>query len=107
SSIQALVLMGEYERASQAAGRAREIFQSLGDERRLARLDINIANLYHRQDRFPEALASYRSAYEKLLPYKDAEAIGVALHNMAVCLIMLDDFQAALDTFRDAQKICE
>jgi CHAT domain-containing protein len=107
SSIQALVLMGEYERAFTAAERAREIFQNSGDERRLARLEINIANLHHRQDRFPEALACYRSAYMKLLPYKDAEGIGVALHNMAVCLIMLDDFQAALDTFRDAQKICE
>ena len=107
SSIQSLALSGEYTRALAAAERAREIFGSLGDDRRLARLEINIANLHHRQDRFAEALACYETAYRNLLPYKDAEGIGVALHNMSVCLIMLDDFQTALDTFREAQKICE
>jgi tetratricopeptide (TPR) repeat protein len=107
SSIQALVLAGDYERARAAADKARGIFLGLQDDRRLARLEINIANLHHRQDRFPEALASYELAYRKLVPYKDVEGIGVALHNMSVCLIMLDDFQTALSTFRDAQKICE
>ena len=107
SSIQTLVLTGEYARALAAADKAREIFRTLGDDRRLARLEINIANLYHRQDRFAEALASYELAYRKLLPYKDAEGIGVALHNMSVCQIMLDDFQTALVTFGEAKKICE
>jgi CHAT domain-containing protein/tetratricopeptide (TPR) repeat protein len=107
SSIQALVLRGEYTRALAAADKAREIFRSLEDYRRLARLEINIANLHHRQDRFAEALACYESAYRQLLPYKDAEGIGVALHNMSVCLIMLDDFQTALETFQAARGICE
>ena len=108
SSIQALVLRGEYARALAAADKAREIFRSLEDYRRLARLEINIANLHHRQDRFAEALACYESAYRQLLPYKDAEGIGVALHNMSVCLIMLDDFQKALeDSFKAARGICE
>ena len=98
SSIQSLSLLGEYKRASLAADRARKIFESLADEHRLARLDINVANMYHRQDRFAEAVSLYRHAYEQLLRFRDSEAIGAALHNMAVCLIMLNDFDEAVRT---------
>jgi tetratricopeptide (TPR) repeat protein len=106
SSIQPLLLLGEYERASVAAARAREIFQALGDGWRIARLEINLANIMHRQDRFAEALASYERAYQELLPHKDTEGVGVALHNMAVCLIMLNDFERALACYRRVRKVC-
>ncbi len=59
---------------------------------RLARLDINVANIYHRQNRYAEALTAYERSYQQLLPHRDMEGIGGALHNMAVCLIALDDF---------------
>ena len=39
-----------------------------GDTLRLARLELNVANIYHRQDRFAEALAAYEHAYRQLLP---------------------------------------
>jgi tetratricopeptide (TPR) repeat protein len=63
SSMQPLHLMGEYNRAFAAAERARKIFASEGDSWRLARLDINLGNIYYRQDRFDEALASYERAF--------------------------------------------
>ena len=107
SSIQPLALLGEYERALQVAERARRIFDSIADPWRMARLEINIANIYHRQDRFPEALASYERAYQQLLPHKDAEAMAVALHNISVCLIVLNDFDRALETYRRAREVCE
>jgi tetratricopeptide (TPR) repeat protein len=107
SSIQPWLLLGEYDRASSAAARAREIFRSLGDDWRIARVELNVANILHRQDRFAEALAAYEGAYEELLPHKDAEGIGVALHNMAVCLIMLNDFERALACYGRVQKLCE
>ena len=75
SCIQPLALLGEYEKAFQAAERARKIFLQTSDRWRAARLEINIANIHHRQDRFQEALASYQRAYEELLQYKDIEAI--------------------------------
>ncbi len=106
SSIQSLILLGEYSRALAAADRAREIFETLGDDRRLARLDINVANIFHRQDRLVEALDVYERAYTRLLPYQDAEAIGVALHNQAVCLIVLNDFDRALATYARAREHC-
>src|SRR6266849_10543406 len=44
SSVQPLILLGEYDQAFHAADRAREIFARLDDQRRLARLEINVGN---------------------------------------------------------------
>ncbi|MGI8962061.1 MAG: CHAT domain-containing protein [Bryobacteraceae bacterium] len=107
TSIQSLALLGEYVAAFSAADKAREIFNSLGETSRLARLEINIANIYHRQNRFSEALAAYERAYQQLLPDRDMEGIGVALHNMAVCLIALDDFRGALEAYQRVRSFCE
>jgi CHAT domain-containing protein/predicted negative regulator of RcsB-dependent stress response len=107
TSIQPLILLGEYSRAEEAAARAREIFAREGDDLRLARLELNVGNIYHRQDRFAEALTAYEQAYERLLPHKDVEGIGVALHNMAMDLISLNDFPRALETHRRARAFCE
>src|SRR5881398_3535558 len=106
-SIQPLILLGEYDQAFHAAERARAIFTRLDDQRRLARLEINVGNIYHRQDRFEESIAHYERAYEGLLPYKDVEGIGVVLSNMAVCLISLNDFPRALATYQRARAFCQ
>ena len=107
TSIQPLILLGEYRRALEAARKAREIFAREGDELRLARLELNVGNIYHRQDRFAEALAAYEESYARLLPHRNAEGIAVALHNMAVCLISLNDFPRALETHRRARAYCD
>ena len=105
-SIQPLILLGEYERAHAAAERARKIFTAAKDAVRLARLDINVGNIFHRQDRFSEALDCYQRAYSQLLPDKDTEGLIVALHNAAVCLIMLNDYEKAESTYEKAYKLC-
>src|SRR5579872_5205169 len=46
SAIQPLILIGEYDKAFQAADRAREIFTRLAEPWRLARLDINVGNIF-------------------------------------------------------------
>jgi tetratricopeptide (TPR) repeat protein len=107
SSIQPLALLGDYARAFEAAERARAIFLQFNDDLRMARLEINVANIHHRQDRFREALASYQRAYERLLPHNDTEGIAAALHNMAVCLIGLNDFDEALRVYRRARELSE
>ena len=106
TSIQPLILLGEYDQAFHAAERAREIFTRLDDQRRLARLEINVGNIYHRQDRFEESIAHYERAYQGLMPYKDVEGIAVVLSNMAVCLISLNDFPRALATYQRARSFC-
>jgi CHAT domain-containing protein len=106
SSIQPMILVGEYDQAFQAVERAREIFSRLADPWRLARLEINVGNIYHRQDRFEESIANYERAYRNLMPYKDSEGIAVVLSNMAVCLISLNDFPRALATYQRARAFC-
>jgi CHAT domain-containing protein/tetratricopeptide (TPR) repeat protein len=107
SSIQPMILLGEYDKAFQAAERARGIFARLNDPWRLARLEINVGNIYHRQDRFEESIAHYERAYRGLMPYKDTEGIAVVLSNMAVCLISLNDFPRALATYQGARSFCQ
>lgn len=105
SSIQPFLLLGQYDRALQAAEAARILFQRIGDLRRLGHVEINVGNIYHRQDRFEEGLACYERAYEMLLPHRDSEGLAVALYNMAVCLITLNDFPRALATYQRAREM--
>jgi CHAT domain-containing protein/tetratricopeptide (TPR) repeat protein len=107
TSIQPLILLGEYQRAEEAAVRARDIFTREKDELRLARLEINVGNIYHRQDRFAEALRCYEQAYEQLVAFKNVEGVAVALGNMAMCLITLNDFPRALETHQRARAFCQ
>ncbi len=106
-SLQPMILLGEYDRALAAAERARAIFAALGEGRRIARLDINVGNIFHRQDRLEEALACYERAYEFLRTGDDHEAIAAVLSNLAVCLIALNDFPRALETYQNAREFCE
>lgn len=101
--IQPRIMIGEYDRSFEAAERAQRILQKLGDERRLARLENNIGNIYHRQDRFAEALAHYEDAYNRLLPYSDSEELTISLNNMSMCLISMNDFSKALATYERAK----
>src|SRR3984893_11868816 len=106
NSIQPLILLGEYDRAVPASERARQIFTQLGEERRLASLDNNVGNIFHRQDRFEEALAQYERAYKALSAFGDWEHVAVTLHNMAMCLINLNDFPRSLECYQKARDLC-
>ncbi len=105
-SIQPHILLGEYDKAFGAAEDAKKIFRQLGDDKRWAHVEINVGNIYHRQDRFEEGLACYERAYEMLLPFRDSEGLAVALYDMAVCLITLNDFPRALATYQRAREMC-
>jgi len=106
-SIQPMLLLGEYDRAFAAAERARQIFAAEGNAWRLARLEINVGNIYHRQDRFHEASVCYERAYLGLMDEKDAEGIAAVLSNMATCYISLHAFSKAIDAYRKAREFCE
>jgi CHAT domain-containing protein len=106
TSLLPLGLLGEYDRAFQIADRARQIFSAQENTWRLARLDINVGNIFYRQDRFTEALEHYERAYRQLQTCKDAEGLGVVLSNLAVCYISLNKFSQALSTYQDARSFC-
>ena len=106
SSIQPLILVGEYERAFAASQHAREIFTRLGEGKRLASLENNVGNIFHRQDRFDEALAHYERAYQALADYHEWEHAAVALSNVAMCLVGMNDFPRSLDCYQRARELC-
>jgi CHAT domain-containing protein/Tfp pilus assembly protein PilF len=103
--IQPHIMLGNYDRAFAAANRAQKLFVQLKDERRLARLENNIGNIFHRQDRFDEALEHYEHAYRRLLPYDDSEELIISLNNMSMCLISMNDFAQALATYNRAKEL--
>jgi CHAT domain-containing protein/predicted negative regulator of RcsB-dependent stress response len=106
-SIQPHILLGEYDEAFSASEQARALYVELGEDWRLARLEINTGNIFHRQDRFEEALSCYERAYQGLLNRQDAEGLAIVLGNLAVCLVSLNDFGRALQTFERARSVCE
>ncbi|HJX84665.1 MAG TPA: tetratricopeptide repeat protein, partial [Candidatus Angelobacter sp.] len=107
TSIQPLLLLGQYEEAFAAAADARKIFECSGNRWRIARLDINVGNIYHRQDRFAEALACYQRAHQEFLLHSDTEATAAVLSNIATCQITLNEFASALATYEEARAFCE
>ena len=106
ASIQPLILTGQYGRAFSAAERARQIFLAEGNEWRLARLDLNVGNIFQRQGRFTEALEFYERAHRYFItnPEQDPEALATALHNVAMCLGVLNDFPRAVATHQQARR---
>lgn len=107
--IQPLILCSKYERALSAAERARRIFIGENNEWRAARVDLNAGNIFQRQGRYGEALDYYQRAREFFAadPERDPEAYAVALHNVATCLVLLNDFHRAEKFFEEARRFAE
>jgi len=105
ASVQPLLLLGRYDDARHAADRARELFLADGDQVRLARLDIMIGNLLHRQDRFAEAMTHYEEAHQALSSLGDADGLLTVIHNKAVTLTVLNDFHAARAAYEEARRL--
>ncbi len=106
SLVMPLAMLGQYERSLACAASARAMFERLGEIARIARLEINLGNVYHRQDRFPEALQCYVSALGGIDSRQDPEACAVILSNQATTLISMNRFGEALETYRRARDFC-
>jgi CHAT domain-containing protein len=105
SSIQPLILRGQYDLALAAAEEAQAIFEKQGNRWRFARVELNLGNIYDRQDRVEDALKCYEQAYKylSLRPEEDPEGVAAALHNMAVSYVRVNDFRRALTTYQRAR----
>ena len=106
SGVQSLIHSGEYERALEWAAVAGESFRRFGDRLRLARLELNVGSILARQDCFHQALEHFRSAHEGFLEVGSPQDIGLSLCVLAVCQQDLNDLEAALETYRQAQEHC-
>lgn len=105
--LQSLIYDGQYDRVFLLEKKARAIFTEHGDELRLSRLDINMGNVLYRQDRFQEALEYYERAYRGLLVHGEPMDIALALRNMEVCYISLNEFEKAEGAHELTVRHCE
>jgi tetratricopeptide (TPR) repeat protein len=106
-SLQPLILLGDYKESRLHEEKARKIFKAQGDELRLARLDSNLGNILHRQDRFEEALVLYRRAEQSLQRLDATDDLAIVLNNLAVCYVSLRDLPSALETYRRLRDYSE
>jgi len=105
ASLQPLLLIGRYDEALASAERARALFEAQGDAVRIARLDVMIGNLLHRQDRFADAMVCYERAHQALVLLGDADGVLSAIHNKAVTLTTLNNFRDALAAYTEARRL--
>src|SRR5439155_331088 len=101
----ALVPLGEYEEALRLAEQARQVFQEANLHNRVARLDVNVGNLYHRLNRLEEALQSYERAAVFLENSDDYEAAAGVLINRSGILLKLNLPEYACELARSAEDI--
>src|SRR5271165_729403 len=106
AALQSLIYLGEYDLAVEWSGRARAIFEKHGDLLRLARLDTNVGNICHRQDRFQEAIALYQRAYAVFEEQGQVLDTAIVLRNLGVSYISLNQFSEALQTYSKAREFC-
>jgi CHAT domain-containing protein len=104
--LQALIYLGRYEEAHSWAREARARFELAHDELRLARLELNIGNLYYRQDRYQQAMEHYALARPRLAASDQPQDYAAVLSNSAVCLSSMGRFAESLAEYREAQAWC-
>ena len=98
-SLQPLIYLGRYSDALQRAQRARDIALRYRDDLLLARLDINVGNILHRQDRFSEAIHHYERALAILDRLGQRRDCAIAWLNLAVGYIALNDFSKGQEAY--------
>jgi CHAT domain-containing protein/tetratricopeptide (TPR) repeat protein len=107
SLIHPLAMLGEHAAGLAAAAEARACFERCGDSRRLARLDINLASVWFRQDRFQEALEALDRAQLGMERAAggddDHEAWSAIRVTRAVVLINLARFDDAERAYLEAR----
>ncbi|HVA63412.1 MAG TPA: CHAT domain-containing protein [Terriglobales bacterium] len=107
SLLHPLAMLGDNEGSMAAAAEARACFERCGAQHRLARLDINLASVWFREDRFVDALAALDRAQAGLEESRegseDHEAWAAIRVTRAVVLINLARFEEAEAAYQAAR----
>jgi tetratricopeptide (TPR) repeat protein len=107
SLLHPLAMLGDHQGSLAAAEEARGCFERAGDRRRLARLEINLASVWFREDKFSETLAAVERAEAGLRAcdpgQEDTEAWAAIRVTRAVVLINLTRFEEAERAYEEAR----
>ncbi|RYG33196.1 CHAT domain-containing protein [bacterium] len=107
AAIQAYIYDDRYEEAFALADEAAAVFRETGNDFRLARLQVNVANALHRLDRMEEALPRYEASLAALQAAGAHEDAAIVMHNAAVCLMALHRFDDAEALYLSARVYFE
>ncbi len=107
SALLNLAILGDYATAYEWHDAARRVFARFPDPRRLAVLEHNHGIILGRQDRWREALESYRVAFEEFDQLGQAQEVAICLRNVAVCHIHLHHFEEALAVYEQNRAYCQ
>lgn len=108
SMLHPLAMLGRSQDCLRAAEEARSCFREIGATHRLARLELNLASVWFREDRFTEALEALARAERGLEACEegrlDHEAWGAMLLTRAVTQIGLAQFEPARAVFQQTRE---
>src|SRR5262245_15960673 len=100
-----LFTLSRFDELFECSTRARQLFESCCDLKRVARLDVNLAHAYHRLGRPREALECSERALRILEEIHDSEGVVAASINSAVTLTAMHEFERAEERYRGALQL--
>ena len=97
--------LGRHAEAMRLGRRARGVFRAQGEWRRVARLDVNLANVLERMDRHRSALVRYRAAEAMFATEGAAADLALTRFNRAGALAALDRHREALPLLESSAAV--
>ncbi len=86
--------------------RARQLYERLEDPRRVAHMDLNLSNVYHRSGQISRAVSAGRALYEGLSREADPVLFLCAENNLALFLCDAGEFDEALLLLESDDGFC-
>ena len=103
----AYLSLGDYQAAHETGTRAQSLLSELGDSLGLARLENNLGGLLFRQEDYAQARTHWRSALSTFRDLGHSHDAAIALRNLAVCEISLNNFRSALEIYEEVSQYCK
>jgi len=103
----ALALLGRYEEAITCGLHAREVFIAHGDLVAVAKIELNIGNIYLRRDSYQEAEKFLLAARERFAALNDQKQLAKIDNNLAIIYSSQHNFRRAEQLYDRALKSAE
>ena len=94
---------GQFDEARRRARLALDTFRKLGQAEEAAKTRINLANLYHRQDRHRDARSEYEQALVHFEQSNNVLVRALCQYNLANTEVQLVDFERARELYGQAE----
>jgi len=97
-----LAFLGRYDEAIKTGKKALRTFETSGDKLAAGKIQINIGNLFWRQDNYQLAEKYYSSARQHFIKIKDNQNLAVSENSLAIVYAGINDFLKAEEFYAQA-----